>query len=234
MTESAPGRRDFARLTAWRAGGSLGAGHWAECRIRSQTVPSATCGSEATVWIAVLVKHSRCPTMPSRSVPNPVAAIIHRGATDVPSARITRSDSTALTAPTTSSARPARRRAARRPASGSDLVFPRSPSARATAARSRSPTDHPRSGWYMRAISGSTMRAGPARTAPGRYPTESVPWPASPGAAACVPQARPSRAVVNERDRDVGGRIACADNEDVAAPIGPSVGEVPGVDDARR
>ena len=41
----------------------------------------------------------------------------------------------------------------------------------------------------------------------------------------------PSRAVVSELNSDVGGRIARANDEDVAATVGPSVGEVPGVND---
>ena len=41
----------------------------------------------------------------------------------------------------------------------------------------------------------------------------------------------PSRAVVGELNSDVGGRIARANDEYVAATVGPSVGEVPGVDD---
>ena len=41
----------------------------------------------------------------------------------------------------------------------------------------------------------------------------------------------PARAVVGELDGDVGGRIAGADNEDVAVAEGPSVSEVAGVNE---
>ena len=39
------------------------------------------------------------------------------------------------------------------------------------------------------------------------------------------------RAIVGELDGDVGGRIACADDQYVSATVGPSVGEVPGMND---
>ena len=195
-------------------------GHWGECRIRSRTFRRRRARRTRRGGCRVRRGSPRCPTKPSRSVLNPVAAMITSGATDVPSARITRSDSTAshggddLDAPG--------------PHGVDELVGQRGDAASLFHRRLQPERGSMEAvGRQVSPPSGGEVpdqRVNLARRNPGEQFEEDIRRNRSHGAAYQVRRCAdrkpdPACAVIGELYGDVGGRIAGADHQDVAAPV---------------
>ena len=188
MDQSAAGRRRLAGPTARRsADRPQRASRWNAVSDREHSV--AEVRGKAAAWIATLVEDAKMPDQTVEILLKPVAAIITSGATDVPSARSTRSDSTASRADDLDAPGPhdvdelvGQRRDA-------TSLFDRrlQPEWRAVEAVGRQVSPHEAVEAPDQRI--DLARGNPGRTVPGRCRTEWAPWPVAQDAAVCGPQA---------------------------------------------